>query len=261
MPADAATEVANVIASFAPFFIIGIIIGVVILVIVKWKGKKEEDEMQRPTIIEPEEKFIDQHKNLLKNFGTRVDFRSWLKFGPVQTSRVMRFMPIYLPKGDMKLKNIKKKSDLQEVRDILDGKAESDNHYILETLPPGIINRIMYMFGYRMNFMIIPMGLVNTENSSNWNLPYDASITPFFDRIYYLDTPGKKYMHEYHDELTLKQVLKNQVNYIPQMQYHDFLTGKYAAKSREHYAGKHRAWKQREEDLEKEPEDEGDEKE
>jgi len=247
-------QIANTIIGIVPYVVGIFIVAVIVLVIAKWKGGKEEDEMVKPPILEPEEKFIELHKNLLRLMGRKLNHRSVFKLGMQEVCLVKRWMPIYISeKEKVNLKKLKKKTDMEELKEIMEGKEYNpENHYILEVLNFGIFNAILYALGYRMNYFIIPIKLINTENTQNWNCTEDLYGKPYFDRVFIFSLAAKKYMEDFHDHMTTKQTLRNQVNYIPQMQYHDFVTGKYAAKSREYNESKRKNWSSREENLEKE---------
>lgn len=255
MPVDSvALEFANTVTGVVPWIIGIFIIVAIVLIIAKWRGQKEEDDLQRPPIIIPEDKYIEQQKTLMRIQGRKINHRSALRFGMHEVCLVKRWTHFYISeKEKIDLSKFKKKSEMEEIKELLEGKEyHPESHYILETVEFGFFNAIMYFLGYRMKYMIIPKQYVKIENSQNWNCDDDLYGKPYFDRVFIFTKAGQKHMEDFHDNLTLKQVLRAQVNYIPQMQYHDYVTGKFAAKSREFHDAKKKDWKEREENLEKE---------
>jgi hypothetical protein len=261
-----AMDIANGVISFLPFIIIGVIIIAIVIYIARRKGKKEED-IERPSIIDPEKMFMDMLKNLLRSQGRPIGHTSYLRIGPHDVCIVKRYMPIYLPKFsliDMKesksfqdqkkrkirlieerikelqkskiradnIKALKLTISLDKIeKDDLRSKTFKEDHYILETRNFGFVNWLLYAMGFRMNFMIVPKELCNTENSDNFSLPENIYGKPWFDRVYVFSLNGSGYIQDFHDHLTLRQSLKEQINFLPQLHYFDYKTGRFMAKA------------------------------
>jgi hypothetical protein len=279
---DIAIGIANTIVSLIPYIIVVVIIIAIIIFIAMRKGKKEEG-IERPAIIEPQNVFMDMLKNLLRTQGREIRHASYLKIGPHNICFVKRYMPIYLPKFDIitmkeaksfkdkkkrKIELIREKIDeLQKSKDRKDktkalrlsitldkiekedmkkDKSFKEDHYILETRNFGFVNRLLYLFGFRINFMIIPKELCNTENSDNFSLPENIYGKPWFDRVYVFSLNGSGYIQDFHDHMTLRQTLKEQINFLPQLHYFDYKTGRFMAKADALRKVKKRQFKDRE---------------
>jgi hypothetical protein len=260
-----ANDIANVIVSLMPYIIVGVIILAIIIFLARRKGKKEED-IERPEIIDPEKIFMNMLKDLLRSQGRPINHRSYLRIGPHDVCYVKRYMPIYLPKfnlGEMKktksfqeqkkkkieligekIKELQKSKDrkdnikalkltisLDKIEDSEKGKTFKEDHYILETRNFGFVNWLLYALGFRMNFMFVPKELCNTENSDNFSLPENVYGKPWFDKVYTFSLNGSGYIQDFHDHLTLRQSLKEQINFLPQLHYFDYKTGRFMAKA------------------------------
>lgn len=241
-----------------PVFLAAMIVLAAVIVIIKKSNKS--DDMERPKLIEPDEIAYKEMRDICRTNGEAIGHQVLLRQGPITKGRIMRWS---FYRHDQKLSlsaNNKKNKTVSKMVDMVKGREwPHDNFFLLEVIPFAnfklldMINTLFYkLLGLGANWYLADMKATSVS-------PLEYNISIFwqqrheYNKVYVFSEVGKMAVKEMViDKLTVKQILKDTVNHIPQMHYFDYKTGKFAAKARELSDLKSKSWKDREENLEKE---------
>lgn len=216
--------------------------------------------MERPDIIEPEKEILDEFKDIMNTTGSKAKGKmlepSLLIQGFTEKGRVMRYA-FYRYEENIPLKRSAKENRSSELvkAQIQDIKVIPENFLILEVIPNNPINYILFkLFRYGARYHLVDKRFLSVDE--DFNISLYAQQQRFYRNVYVYSGAAKDIVSYLVSHLTVKQILKDTVNHIPQMHYFDYKTGKFAAKSRELHDLKAKSWKEREENLEKEVDEE-----
>jgi hypothetical protein len=209
--------------------------------------------MEKPKIIEPEKKVIEEFQDLIKTDGVKIKRKILFTQGPVIKGRIGAWAYYRMEDSEDLIKSAKKsKKENGPASEIRKEQLKDYEFYLLVVHKNNPLSRLLFvLFGYGANYHLPDISFI--ENSD-----VDLSISIYaqqfrrYPHIYVYSEKGHKVIQNMVEHLTLNQVYKDTVNHIPQMHYFDYKTGKFVAKARELKELKAQTWKDRQENLEKE---------
>ena len=251
---DAITDFLNGnIAGFPTIYILLIVIvGVIIVFLIK---RKKGDEFKKPQEINPDKETFKEFEAIIKSTGSTLPYKRdcMLNAGFMNKGRVVGWS-FFRWEKDLDLKAIAKKNKSSErIAQAIRNEYKADNFYLLQVIPKDIISYILFkILKYNSCFHLIDMQYI--IKSKDFDCTIFAQQKRFYEKVWIYSEFGQRVIQGMVNHMTLKQVLKDQVNHIPQMHYFDYKTGRFAAKARELRDIRKAGWKDQEEKLERDDE-------
>lgn len=247
------------------YLIIIVIFFILILLIIK--NSKPKDDM--PKEINPEDELKKEFKDIVDTTGIKVKYRSMLMFGMNSIGRIISWSP-YRYEELIPLKDSAKSNQpLHRVRDAIISKEKGldflqDNFNLYKIIGRTIFHYIIYIFGNPFNlakerYFLVDMSFIAKSESIDQFISLDAQPFRFYDSIYVFSQESKKVVQLLTEHLTVKQMLKSDVNRIPLIQYYDMKTAKFVSRADAIRKIKKKSWKDKENNLEKDMPDVDDE--
>lgn len=240
------------------FLLVALVIG--FLIYMMFKNRKPSDKP--PPLVEPEKEITKEIKTTLKTTGVNIRYKSFLMTGMIRIGRIMSWSPYHFErttkiKNDVDIKNIKIPQDDKEfaeiVKDLKGYKIKIEHHtfFLYKVIGTTIFHLLYYIFCLNFfnlaneRFFLVDKEYIDETEGNNIFIQLDAQPKQFYKNIYIFSSKGQNVIQGMVNHLTVKTLLKENVNFIPQMHYFDFKTGRFAGKLREIGDARSKAWQRK----------------
>lgn len=248
----------EIVSGFPLSFLIILLVGFAILFIIIKVMKKSNDTIKPPPIIEPEKEVIDGFEDIIKTKGAKIKYKSFLMIGMNRIGRIVKWTPYHYD-SLVKIKINNKSNDqseLEQIKQLIESKYElkpvKTNFFLYKICGSTLIHYILYFFFgssvwniANVRYFLVDQKFIKDKESNDLFIELYAEPMKFYKTIYIFSSKSQEIIQGMVNHLTVKTLLKETVNFIPQMHYFDFRTGKFAGKLREIGDNRNKNWKKR----------------